>query len=454
MAYFPLNIGSFCSVIQNVVPSGIWSFYGLDEEKTNTLTQPDTVVLVFSLVYNDFELENINEDIFENARNSAERYFNNKRRLSEGIRKHVCQIKTRLTDVIEKNFRNRIWDKLNDEQREQLLFQLKELVNRLQEDEDPMGLRDYIGVTCAVKGDNDRLCSRFVAKCLKFCLFTPNTPGEVVRWSVLNEYPNLHKHNDPYRLVSGDTGSTVVKWILIDDRGYRRKREYYDYNMLVKTILHENLILKSVVCGLNVIEVCYERFDDSKYQLRRLKGEKDIEKARQYILAHENEFQRKRSWRGRRLSDMAFNGLISHKWNAYGYFDPEGNLIAYSDAKIRLDGNIELGILLVDSKCRGMGLASSLLFFFEIMFAPCRVFGGTYESNKKMRKTFLTTEFVQIMYYDSETKEKTKMIKERINEEYPEDREKDGYSVYYFSESLLTRLFRTTEEMKKKKKDQ
>ena len=28
MAYFPLNIGSFCSVIQNVVPHGSWSLYG------------------------------------------------------------------------------------------------------------------------------------------------------------------------------------------------------------------------------------------------------------------------------------------------------------------------------------------------------------------------------------------------------------------------------------------
>lgn len=149
---------------------------------------------------------------------------------------------------------------------------------------------------------------------------------------------------------------------------------------------------------------------------------------------------------------MAFNGLTSKKWNAYGYFDPEGNLIAYLDAKIRLDGSVELGILLIDSKCRGMGLASSLMFFFEIMFAPCRVFGGTYESNKKMRKTFLTTNFVQILYYNSETNEKTKMIKERINEEYPEDREMDGYSVYYFSESLLTRLFKTTKATKRKNK--
>src|SRR5699024_1592435 len=104
--------------------------------------------------------------------------------------------------------------------------------------------------------------------------------------------------------------------------------------------------------------------------------------------------------------------LITNKWNAYGYFDPQGKLIAYLDVKIRIDGSAELGILLVDTACRQMGLASSLMIFYEIMFAPCRIFGGTYETNKKMRNTFLATGFVQIWYYNSETKERVPMLKE------------------------------------------
>lgn len=234
MAYFSLNIGSFCSVIQSVVPNEIWSLYELEGgKKKKTLSQPDTVILVFSLIYSDCELENLDENILEKAGNAADKYFNNTKRLSKDIREHIYQIKTKLTDVIEKNFRERIWKKLNDTQREFLLFQLKELANKLQDNEDLMNLRDYIGLTYSIGGENDRLCSRFVAKCLKFCLFAPNTSGEVIRWTVLNEYPDLHKHSDPYRLVSGDLGSTVVRWILIDDRGYHKKREYYDYNMLI-----------------------------------------------------------------------------------------------------------------------------------------------------------------------------------------------------------------------------
>ena len=42
MAYFSLNIGSFCSVIQSVVPNEIWSLYELEGgKKKKTLSQPD-----------------------------------------------------------------------------------------------------------------------------------------------------------------------------------------------------------------------------------------------------------------------------------------------------------------------------------------------------------------------------------------------------------------------------
>lgn len=456
MAYFPLNFGSFCAVIQDVVPKGTWWFYEMGEQnKRQKLSRHDTVMIVFSLVYSEAELEHLDEDVLRISDNAADLYFKNRGRVSnDKFREHIKEKKTKLTDVIERNFRERIWCKLDAEQRANLVLQLRDLVNRLQSNEDPMNLRGYIGAEHYIKGENDRLCCRFVSKCLKFCLFTPNTQGETVKWDILNEVPSTYRKGDPYRLVSGDDGSTVVKWVFIDNRRYRKKREYYDYNLLTQTILRENLILTSVECGANVIEVHYQRFEDSRYQLRRLKGKKDAEEAREFIREHESEFQRKRSWRGRKLSDMAWDGLITNKWNAYGYFDPQGKLIAYLDVKIRIDGSAELGILLVDTACRQMGLASSLMFFYEIMFAPCRIFGGTYETNKKMRNTFLATGFVQIWYYNSKTKERVPMLKERINEDYPDDPEMDGNSVYFCAESLLTRLFRTTRELKQKEESE
>ena len=455
MAYFPLNFGSFCAVIQDIVPKGTWWFYEMGEQnKRQKLSKHDTVMIVFSLVYSEGELEHLDEDVLGISDKDGHSYFNNERRVSnKKFCKHIEEKKIVLTDVIEKNFRERIWCKIDAELRANLVMQLRELVNRHQSDEDPMNLRGYIGAENYIEGENDRLCCRFVAKCLKFCLFAPNTQGETVKWDVLNEVPYAYRKGDPYRLVSGDDGSTVVKWVFIDNRRYRKKREYYDYNLLTQTILRENLILTNVTCGANVIEVHYQRFEDSRYQLRRLKGKKDAEKARDFIREHESEFQRKRSWRGRKLSDMAWDGLITNKWNAYGYFDPQGKLIAYLDVKIRIDGSAELGILLVDTACRQMGLASSLMIFYEIMFAPCRIFGGTYETNKKMRNTFLATGFVQIWYYNSETKERVPMLKERINEDYPDDPEMDGNSVYFCAESLITRLFRVTKQLKLQEKE-
>lgn len=455
MAYFPLNFGSFCAVIQDVVPRGTWWFYEMGmQKKRQKLSRRDTVMIVFSLVYSEEELKSLDEDVLGISDKAVHSYFNNERRVSnKKFCKYIEEKKTVLTDVIERNFRERIWCNLDVEQRANLVLQLRDLVNRLQSYEDPMNLRGYIGAENYIEGENDRLCCRFVAKCLKFCLFTPNTQGETVKWDVLNEVPSTYRKGDPYRLVSGDDGSAAVKWVLLDNRRYRKKREYYDYNLLTQTILRENLILTSVECGANVIEVHYQHFEDSRYQLRRLKGKKDAEKARDFIREHETEFQRKRSWTGRKLSDMACNGLMTNQWSAYGYFDPQGKLIAYLDVKIRMDGSVELGILLVDTAYRQMGLASSLVFFYEILFAPCRVFGGTYEANKKMRNTFLATGFVQIWYYNSATKERVPMLKERINEDYPDNPEMDGNSVYFCAESLLTRLFRVTKQLKLQEKE-
>lgn len=58
---------------------------------------------------------------------------------------------------------------------------------------------------------------------------------------------------------------------------------------------------------------------------------------------------------------MIQNGLDTGKWSAYGYFDG-GNLIAYLDNKLRIDGSVELGALLTEPKYRRYHLASTALF--------------------------------------------------------------------------------------------
>ena len=82
----------------------------------------------------------------------------------------------------------------------------------------------------------------------------------------------------------------------------------------------------------------------------------------------------------------------------------------------------------------------------QLKYAHCRLFGGTYEENNAMHQTFSTTDFVRILYNDHG--EKIDKIKERINPECP-DEAFDTYSIYFFSESLLTRAFHSSLACKK-----
>ena len=219
---------------------------------------------------------------------------------------------------------------------------------------------------------------------------------------------------------------------------------------MTERIRRQSLIIKSVNYSTGVIQVNYDRFPKSGYTLRRLKA-KDADIARNFIREHETEFHAKRGWNGRLLSDMASNGLLIEKWVAYGYFDPAENIIAYLDAKLRVDGGVELGIALTDNQYRGMQLASSLIYFFKLLFPYSRLFGGTYEENRSMRRTFNATGFIQILYYNRQTGNTTSMIRERIDPEHLEDESRDTNSVYYFSESPMTGVFRTTFEKFEKK---
>ena len=58
-----------------------------------------------------------------------------------------------------------------------------------------------------------------------------------------------------------------------------------------------------------------------------------------------------------------------------------------------------------------------------------------------MRRTFDTSGFTGIMYYNPQTDMITKKIAERIDPMHFEDKSRDTNSVYYFAESLMTLAF-------------
>lgn len=98
-------------------------------------------------------------------------------------------------------------------------------------------------------------------------------------------------------------------------------------------------------------------------------------------------------------------------------------------------------------------MATSLIYFFKILYPYSRLFGGTYEENKSMRRTFDTTGFTGILYYDQQADKMTKKIAERIDPVHPTDKTKDTNSVYYFSESMMIMAFRAKTNIEKCSKE-
>lgn len=443
MAIYPLNFGAFCQVLYNTHLSGIWKCLG-ERDGDRPPTHRDVVAAVLLLPYDDKAVEDADTSATELSDRDASHYFNNKRRVKKQIRAYASGVGL---DVLQKNVEARILSHMNRRQQQLLLEGVSALVRKLKQDEDRTGLRDYLGLVLLEDQNSSTLFSRFLAKCVQFCLFMPNTSGERVNWGWFNPVPAAGRPGDPYRLVSDDPGSPAVTVLLRDVGGFQNPKSFYRFDLLTERIRKQSLIIKSISCDSSGVQVTYDRFRKNGYTLRRL-GARDAETVRKFIRDHEQEFREKRGWRGRRLSDMAFDGLRMGKWMAYGYFDPEGEIISYLDAKLRLDGGVELGIALTDGRYRGMQLASGLICFFKLLFPHCRLFGGTYEGNKFMRKTFDATGFVRIMYLNEETKEVTQVIAERIDPEHPEDKSRDTNSVYYFCESLMAAAFRASTEKK------
>lgn len=434
---FSLNFGNTCQVFQRVLSDRMRDADCLNERREEKkYSQNKIVELLLGLMYTDVEIGKVEDFMIKYALKDISNLFNNKRRLS----REVCQYaQQNITDIIKKNIENRILKQLNDTQKEMLLVEMKKLVEKLPKDKDYMGLRDYLGITFQTEEEN-RFFSSFLAKCIRFSLLMPNTPGERVKWSRINECPNVSRKDDPYRLVSNDQGSKAVIIQLIDHSGYSQMKTFHNFEAVVSTILQRNLIINNVEFLNGQIHVYYDRFSKQGYKLRMLK-KKDFAGAREFVEKYEFEFCRKRCWGDNRLSNMVFIGLTSEIWTAYGYYSPENHLISYLDVKERIDGGIELGVMLTDKAYRGMYLATSLVFFFRLMFAYCRLFGGTYYKNFAMKRTFHCAGFSRIQYYDHNTGQKTHMIKERVNPEHPEDEEFDEYSVYYFAESVINKAY-------------
>ena len=447
---YSLNFGAFCLALENIQPQALWKPYFSDkiiEERNRSIVQPDIVTAMMLLPYSDNDLDELDEGISEISGPYANRCVRNKSKVKDEIRRYT---RTVGLDRLQHNVEARIIHYLTKQQQAQFLEALKALVRQLPLNEDPTGLKVYLDLYYSDNGDNLRY-SIFLAKCVQFCLLMPNTPGEIAKPEWFNKGA-FAGERDPYRLVSNDIGSTAISVSLFDIREFQEPKKYHCFDKLIQQIINQCLIIKDIDCSSGVIRVISDRFPKNGYILRRLE-KPDAEIAQQFIRCHEEEFRQKRSWNGTPLSTMAYEGLDHEIWTAYGYFSPDGKIISYLDAKLRIDGGVELGIALTDPQFRGMQLATSLIYFFRLLYAHWRLFGGTYEENRSMRRTFDTTGFTGIKYYDPQTDKTTNKIAERIDLMHPEDKSKDTNSVYYFAESLMAMAFYSKANADKQSKE-
>jgi len=398
-------------------------------QKGKTLAQENAVSAILELTYTDEGLGDLYQNIYISPRDGTY-FFTHRKRVYRQIQHELHAIPKGL---IQRNFEHRILPNLTREGREYFLRSLQDMAENLPDRCDFMDLKQEIG------SPEKLLTTRFVEKCIRFCLCMPNTPGETIKWENHNVAPDIHSKNDPYRLVSKDRGSTAVmiRVIVLGPGEQIRIETFHDFNDVTHLILQKSLTIDDIKFDNGTIKISCTQYSSPNYTLRKLTRE-ESHMAEEFVLRHEEEFRRKVSWRERRLSEMIQNGLATGQWSAYGYFDSEGKLIAYLDDKLRIDGGVELGALLTEPEYRRYHLASSLIYFHKLLYPHCRVFGGTFEENHNMIKTFQATGFSRILYYDRKTMQKSETIRERID---PNDPKKYTNSIYYFSESLISKAF-------------
>ena len=138
------------------------------------------------------------------------------------------------------------------------------------------------------------------------------------------------------------------------------------------------------------------------------------------------------------MDTMIENGLNSHKWTAYGYYNESGRLIAYLDYKFRLDTYIELGAALTNPGHRKKGLVASLIFFLQLKYTHFDFYAGTYEENISMRSVLTGCGFKNNNFYDKYG-HKTNKIRERINPDVTEGPNQYTNSLYFVATSLLAK---------------
>ena len=267
----------------------------------------------------------------------------------------------------------------------------------------------------------------FLLKCLNVSLRLENDQKKIFEEEQFFD----PKIDDPHGRGENKPCSTAIEInITIDNR---ISHVFYDFRKSVDFIIENNLKIVTVNTIFPKIMVEVEQLKE--LVLKRIEKQ-DYQKAYEFIKSCNAEFRPKVAWRGRALCDMALNGLKTEKWSAYGYFDPDGKIVGFTDVKLRSDGAAEIGISLVGSDYRKQYLASSLLFLLKLEYPHYSFYGGTFEENESMIATFKLVGYEPNLLSVTLDGQKTNMIKERIHPDHPDNYKYNTNSVYFKMQSL------------------
>lgn len=241
------------------------------------------------------------------------------------------------------------------------------------------------------------------------------------------------KNGDPFGINNKEYSKSTALNITLEGDDikkppYNRKNGvilFHHFESCLNFIMSNGFLILDIKVTITTIRIIVYK---TNYILKRIQKCSDAVKL---LKPYVDEFKPKFSWKGLNIADMGEHGFNTGIWIAYGYYDAD-RLIAVCDYKIRLDQDIEVGIMCVDKDYRGEELAKSLLYFFRLKFFSSRLFSGTYNGNDNMIRAFIGTGFTPVIFHNVEDENVingTNIIYDRVNKE-------KFYSVYYTANPL------------------
>ena len=388
------------------------------EEKTNT--QFNIMSNIFAVIYGTPEIQ------YEAPMNKGRR--NKLLHGKESLPKHLA---TRNVETKESRKMLKEFILPFIERRTYFVADLFILIENMPESMEKYSLKSYKEKEEEFFEKDSEEFMEFLLKCLNISLRLENDQKKIFEEDQFFD----PKIDDPHGRGEVKPCSTAIEINITIDNGI--SYVFNDFRKSVDFIIENNLKIVQVNAIFPKIMVEVEKLKG--LVLKRIEKH-EYQKAYEFIKSCNDEFRPKVSWRGRYLCDMALNGLTTEKWSAYGYFDQDGNIVGYTDVKLRADGAAEIGIALVDSRYRKQYLASSLLFLFKLEYPHYGFYAGTFEENESMIATFELVGYEPNLLTVTLDGKKTNKIKERIHPEHPDNYKYNTNSVYFKMQPLYDLL--------------